>query len=143
MPPEGNYGQVFQGTANGLPAAIKVVRESRPKPGHEVDSPEEAVAKKKAHMADLRQEIALMQQIKSFGQHPNLIKVLAYDDGPDPKLALEVCAQGSLLEAAMRVCPKFGDPDQADVDAWHGLFFLHVSAVAYCAHLAHAGGSSC
>jgi hypothetical protein len=94
---KGNFGQVYGGTANGIPAAIKVVRVKEPKLGVPVDPPHVQEANLEAAMLDLRKEIALMQLILRFGQHPNLIKVLAYDDGDDPKLALERCNNGSIL----------------------------------------------
>jgi hypothetical protein len=124
----GNFGQVFRGTANGVPAAIKMVL-VKPTADAQVDSPKVVEEKKQAHLADLRQEIELMQVIQQFGGHPNLIKVLAYDDGADPKLALEVCTKGTLLEMAKAV-RKGGGPTPVAARRWYAQLDSYARDVA-------------
>jgi serine/threonine protein kinase len=131
---KGNFGQVFRGTVNGQPAAIKMVKvkASKPKPGLPVDNPDVVEEKKQRHLVDLRQEIALMQVIQQFGEHPNLIKVLAFDPGANPKLALEVCTRGSLLAIAQSAGKGSLEPTQAAVviDAWYSQLNCYARDIA-------------
>lgn len=111
----GNFGIVCKGKVKGVAAAVKVVRIKPPKAGQPPLTPSDLKQKKEKGSLDMQKEIIVMQEVAKFGGHPNLIKLIAYDQNlAEPLLALEFCAGGTLLQLAKDSKPPAGEPHNQD-----------------------------
>lgn len=114
----GNFGIVYKGRVKGVAVAVKVVRIKPPKAGQPPLTPSDLKQKKAKGVADMQNEIVVMEGVASFGGHPNLIKLISFDrNSVEPLLALEFCAGGTLLQLAKDSKPAAGQPHNRE---WFG-----------------------
>lgn len=69
----------FQGKVKGKDAAVKVVRIKKPNAGEKPRTEEETMQMQQRGAMDMRKEIIAMEELASFGGHPNLIKLIGFD----------------------------------------------------------------
>eukprot|EP00729_Bicosta_minor_P002706 gene2706-16141_t len=105
----GNFGIVCKGKVKGKDAAVKVVRIKKPNAGEKPRTEEETMLMQQRGAMDMRKEIIAMEELASFGGHPNLIKLIGFDKSEsEPLLALEFCTNGTLKDRAKQSTPKGG-----------------------------------
>jgi serine/threonine protein kinase len=114
----GNFGKVIEGTFKGAPVAVKTfVQDDRKAP---VDV----------------QKRCLLSEAKTFlclGEHPHLLKMLAYSLADPYFLVLELCASGSLLQFCQTVDRDAFDINlkmQFAIEVCEGL--RHIASRGYC-----------